>query len=360
MRAARRTIDSRRPCSCRGPRWPSAVWACAAAAALATASPAFSQPVETENRAAARALGKEGIALYQEGKYVEALDRLSRAHAVVDLTTTGLWRARCLEKLGRLVEAAEQYLEVSRMKLGADAVAVHRQAIDEARQERRDLLPRIPKVRLVARDPVPSVAIIRIDGKLVPPALVGVARPVDPGEHVLVVEHGGEKQDQRFTVAEGASIDLPIELGAGATGGSAPAPSPSASATAPPQPSPPAPEPPDEPSGGPGAQPIIGWVAVGLGGAALIVGGITGGLALDRQSTLDDGCPGGDCPPDFHDDVDAFEAFRTVSAVTLIAGGVLAVGGLTLVLTSPSGDSSNGASTALRFGPSGVRFELRY
>ncbi|MBW2525027.1 MAG: tetratricopeptide repeat protein, partial [Deltaproteobacteria bacterium] len=188
-------------------------------ATLALAPAVAARPVDSENRAAARALGKEGIALYRQGKHAEALDRLSRAHAVVGLTTTGLWRAKCLEKLGRLVEAAEQYLQVTRMKPGDEAPQKHLAAIDEARAARQDLLPRIPKVRVVARGGGASAAVIRIDGKLVPAALLGELRPVDPGDHVLVVEHAGEVEEQLFRVAEGQTVELPVDVSGSAAAG---------------------------------------------------------------------------------------------------------------------------------------------
>lgn len=327
------------------------------AAGVTTASLAYGQPVDSENRAAARALGKDGMALFEQGKYAAALDRLSRAHTVVGLSTTGLWRARCLEKLGRLVEAAEQYLEVSRMKPGPDARAVHRNAVGDARRERQALLPRIPKVRLLPQGDVSPDAIVRIDGKAVPPALLGVARPVDPGEHLLEVEQSGQRREQRFTIAEGASLDVPFAVGATPPGA---APGPTASESA--SPVPPVEPASDQAASGGSTQALLGWVAVGLGGAGLIAGAVTGGLALDRQSALDEGCTDGDCPPALHEDVDAFETFRTVSAATLIAGGVLALGGLTLVLTAPSAepDGASAAAAALTIGADRVRLRVAF
>ena len=84
-------------------------------ALLLLAAPGAAQtPPET---AAARQLGKEGVEAYRANDFATALDRLTRAHSIVGLTTTGLWRARTLVHLGRLVEASEQYLEVTRMTL---------------------------------------------------------------------------------------------------------------------------------------------------------------------------------------------------------------------------------------------------
>ena len=79
---------------------------------------------------------------------------------------------------------------------------------------------------------------------------------------------------------------------------------------------------------------------MGLGGAALVLGGVTAGLAADRHSALEEGCPDSQCPPDLHDDVDSYDTLRPISTVGWIAGGVLVAAGLTLVLTAPSEPSS--------------------
>src|SRR4051812_4084136 len=74
------------------------------------AAPARAQSLDDSTRSAARGLGEEGIALFDRGDYAGALARFERAEAVVRMPTLSLRAAWCLEKLGRLVEAAERYL----------------------------------------------------------------------------------------------------------------------------------------------------------------------------------------------------------------------------------------------------------
>jgi hypothetical protein len=324
----------------------------AAAVALGWPLPSAAQPTETADRAAARELGEQGIAAYRAGRFEEALDRLSRAHALVQLSTTGLWRARCLVQLGRLVEAAEQYLEVSRMQVASGAPELHRKAVGEAEAERAALLPRIPHLRLVSAEPLPAAARVLLDGRELSTALLGVEQPVDPGAHLVRIEHDGGSWEKPFELGEGGSLELPLELPARE-------PTPPPSAAPPPPSAAPSPARPaeGEPSSG-GAQGVLGWIAVGLGGAGLVLGGVSGGLALDRKSTLDEGCPGGNCPPPLHGDVDAFETLRLVSTVGFVAGGALFAGGVVLLLTAPPAkDEGPPAAARLRFGVEGAWLE---
>src|SRR5689334_15189282 len=113
---------------------------------LAAARPALAQdaPIEDATRTRARALGEEGNSLYDKGDYESALDRYERAAALVNVPTLGLKSARCLAKLGKLIEASERYLAVSRVMLAPDAKDVHKQAVVYAGDERDKLLSRLP------------------------------------------------------------------------------------------------------------------------------------------------------------------------------------------------------------------------
>ncbi|MBW2455010.1 MAG: tetratricopeptide repeat protein [Deltaproteobacteria bacterium] len=299
------------------------------------------QEIGDRERAAIRQLGIEGARLYEAGDYAAALEHFQRAHELVGLTTSGLWTARCLAKVGRLVEAAERYLEATRMTLPANARKQHVTAQRDAEQERRELLPRIPRVTLRvvgAREGVMA----QLDGTAVPSALLGVSQPVDPGDHTFTATAGQARAEQPFSVAEGEKrvVELKLEPGAAAPprAGSPPAPAPQ----------PPAPaDPGDHPAQSASVQGTLGWVAIGLGGAGLVLGAVTGGLAVDRHGTLEEGCADGRCPPDLHDDVDSYDTLRPIATIGLIAGGVLVATGVTLVLTAP-GEPASADQVSLR------------
>jgi hypothetical protein len=114
--------------------------------------------------------------------------------------------------------------------------------------------------------------------------------------------------------------------------------------------------PPADVSRGGSTQRLLGWIGVTAGGASLIFGGITAGLAISKKSSLeDDGCVDDICPIEIQDKVDSYNSMRTLSSVGFIAGGLLATAGVVLVLTAPSKQPS--PTTALFFSPNqaGVR-----
>jgi hypothetical protein len=79
-------------------------------------------------------------------------------------------------------------------------------------------------------------------------------------------------------------------------------------------------------------QRILGWTALGVGAAGLAFGGVTGILGFGEKSNLE--CDGTVCPPGT--DLGKYNGLRTMSMVGIIAGGVVAASGLTLLLTAPS------------------------
>jgi hypothetical protein len=80
----------------------------------------------------------------------------------------------------------------------------------------------------------------------------------------------------------------------------------------------------------------LGYVSLVTGIASLIGFGVTSGLAIGDKSTLDDRCPNGTCGMAERSTVDRYDALRTASTITLIAGGIFTVLGGALLLTRPS------------------------
>src|SRR5580700_919246 len=107
---------------------------------LACASAGRADPIDEPTRAAARAAAEDALARFDRGDYTGALDLFNRADALVHAPTLGLMAARCLEKLGRLVEASERYLAVTKVQLDPGAPASQAKAQVTAEQERAALL----------------------------------------------------------------------------------------------------------------------------------------------------------------------------------------------------------------------------
>jgi hypothetical protein len=83
-------------------------------------------------------------------------------------------------------------------------------------------------------------------------------------------------------------------------------------------------------------QSTLGYVSLVTGIAGLVGFGVTSGLAIADKGTLDDHCPNDTCGRVYRSTVERYDALRTASTLTLIAGGVFTVLGGTLLLARPS------------------------
>lgn len=101
----------------------------------------------------------------------------------------------------------------------------------------------------------------------------------------------------------------------------------------------------------------VGPIVIGLGGAMLIVGTITGGLALAQHEELLARCEGTRCPPDAAADAASIEPLAITSDVMLFGGAAVAAVGLVLLFVLHEGNLEPSASAAC--GPSGCIAVLR-
>jgi len=320
---------------------------------IAGSRPAFAetQRVDSATRGAARTLGYEGVQAYEAGDFTTALDRLDRAYQVLQVPSLALWSGRALERLGRWVEASERYLEATRLPVadGSDR-AVQDRAQEDARRAEAELRPRIPALVIEVKGSVPQDLQVTKNGVSVNRALLSSRIPTDPGSVLVVGTAGGRQVEVRAEAAEGkttvVSLDFAAE-GAGSAGPAVVAPTASASTAAP-----------AEAKAGrrPGhTQRLLGWIAIGTGGAALVLGGVTGGVALAEQTRLtqEQNCqPSGACPPGT--ELGSVNTMRILSTVGLIAGGVLVGTGTTLLLTAPK---QTAVTARLGFDIGAVRLE---
>lgn len=358
---------------------PSNVGSGVAAAAVTAATPAGPGPdspaamglggqpgaLDDQTRATARAIGEEGLTLYDQGKYVDALDRFERADDLIKAPTLGLMAARSLDKLGRLVEASDRYQQVASMKVEANASEAFKQAQSAATKEREALVPRIPNVDVSVAGPgANEVETVILDGRRVSPSLLGSARPisgrvpVDPGDHRVEAKSSGGEAYERFSISEGGTERVVLTLGPspnkllappGKKGEEKGAPG-DASSQAPP-----------ERKGK--TQETLGWVSIGVGAAGVVLGAITGGVAAGiRGDFTDPPCDDTTrtCPATLQDDIDTYNALRPVSSVGFIVGGIGLAAGTVLLVTLPRGGarySTSGVKMSPFIGPmsAGIR-----
>jgi hypothetical protein len=167
------------------------------------APPVAHAQVSDSDRAAARELYIEGVKLQDQGKFTEALERFQRAQSVFSAPTHLLHIAECQAALGRLVESAETYRTLVRTPLPAGSPPAFVQAQQQGAAELTQVEPRIPTLKLHVKPEHLSNMTVQIDGQPMSAALVGVARPTNPGVHtVAVFAPGYGKSEQQVTLKE--------------------------------------------------------------------------------------------------------------------------------------------------------------
>lgn len=273
------------------------------------------------DRATARALAREGYEAEKRGQYGIAADRFGRAEALVHAPTLLLGLARAQTGLGKLVEAQEIYERIIREPLAPNAPPPFEKAVEDAKHERADLVPRIAWITIVVSGAAsPDVV---LDDASAPAATLGVRRACNPGEHwVKVTAKGFAPAERTFIVAEGSEqiISIPMEA------------------------LPPAPEPVAVPVATPRRavhgmpmQTELAIGAFGVGAAGLLAGGAAGIWVLARHGSLSDECPLGQCSPSESGAVHTYRTVANLSTAALAVGGVGAAAGVALVLTTPKG-----------------------
>lgn len=284
--------------------------------AIAKGEPAGKAGATTDQavRDSARTMAREALALMHQERWGEAHSLLTRAYALVPAPTVALLDGKALERLGRLVEAAERFESAARTPLSDDSPPAFREAAAEARSELSRVEERIPTLTVVLRGSPADLeaAAVTLDNEPVERGTVGEPRPVDPGEHVVTVTLEGElvvedhvlvkeKEAKQVVLGMGSARKSPVQA-------------------------------PEEPKG---LSPAWGFGTLGAGVAGLAVGIGAGSVMMRAKSKLDDACSP-HCPRSVADDLSRFRTSRTVSAVGYVVGAVGVGAGVTLLLVSRS------------------------
>lgn len=270
---------------------------------LATVPAAAQTAAEKET---ARAMMKDGRAKRDAGDHKGALESFSAADGIMKLPTTGLEVGRSQTDLGLLVEARDTFLRVVRHPEQAGEPTAFKDARKEAADLAAKLEERIPALRLtITGAPSPTVT---IDGETIASATLAAAIKLNPGaHHVIVTAKGASKQELDVELKEGETKEQSVELKADAT----PAPV----------------EPPVQEDKAPEAPPAAGtsplvYVGFGLAGVGIVVGSVTGLLAMSKTNAAKEQCAGARCPPSTHDDLASARSMATVSTVSFAAAAV--------------------------------------
>jgi hypothetical protein len=236
-----------------------------------------------DERERALELGREGVALYEAGRWLEARERFERAEALVHSPVFVLYAARTQHRLGKLLVARTLYRRVIDEPALADEIEPWRAARRDAAAELEALGPRIPRIRVAVPSRYPAQ--VWLDGVHV--GTVGDVIEADPGDHEVVVPVPQQPADEPSPLQERAAIGLLV------TGG------------------------------------VLGLCALGTGLGAVVA-----------EGALEDECPDGVCGAERADDVDRYYALAHTTTAMLVGGGAALGVGLVLYLTAPDADAA--------------------
>jgi hypothetical protein len=308
----------------------------AALALTSFAGTAAAEPTAAEKETA-RALMAEGDKAFDAKRYDAALKAYRAADALVKIPTTGIWVAKTCERLGLLVEAREAAITVGRLPKPPGESAARGAARAEAEALARALTPRIPSVKIAVSGVEPESAEVRIDGVVVPAPALKQPYKVNPGAHAIAGSAPGYRPaSASVTLKEGQEGEAALVFER----------DPSAAASA-------------SPSGKPARKvhPLI-YAGSITGGAGLLLGVVTGALALTTASSAKAKyCNGNSCSPEGKSAVATSDGLAIASDVGF---GVAAVGAGLLVTGLVLSRSPKEASARIELAPNwiGVRGEF--
>jgi hypothetical protein len=310
--------------------------------ALATclAVPAVARAQSKEDVARADALFNAAKALTDAGNYADACAKFAESKRLAPGLGVTMYLADCYERIGRTASAWTEFL-------AAEGLARQRndKRADIARQHAQALEPKLDRLTITVAPTVPQAGLsILRDGVPVTRDELGLAVPVDPGDHAVVVSAPGHSPRTLNAHVGPESPAATVRIDSlDETPTSTPTPAPSPTPADQPAPTPEQPATSSDDSGK--TRRILSFAAMGAGVVGLGVGTVFGFLA---KSKLDASNSNGNCNPNdqcsqtgLNDRKDA-ESFATISTIGFIAGGVLAAGGVVLFLTAPPAPTTTG------------------
>ena len=238
----------------------------AVATGLSFAGAARAQPSAA---AVAQVLFEEGVALMEEHRLAEACPKLAESQRIDPGGGTLLNLGACWEGLGKFASAYATYNEAA----SAAVKDGRRDREDLARKKLVELRPKMSYVRVVASGPREGVE-ITLDDTRIGSAALGVPLPIDPGPHVLAARapgyRGYERRFEALPPGETTALEVPALE---------------------PERREPAPLPLERPKPKPSGPHALVLPLGVLGGALVVLGGVSGGVAFAEKAASDAGCP---------------------------------------------------------------------
>jgi len=305
--------------------------------ALALAGPSLVRAAEPSpgELATARELFQQGLDAEDKNDWEHALELFRKVGAVKMTAQVRFHIGLCLENLGKLVDAYDEFMRARGEVEGnpkPDAAMLRA----ESDKHLADLKARIPRVILEV--PSDDSISVTIDGKPINPALFNTPIPLDPGTHAIVAKGAHGSFREKLMVAErGGTRTITVTL-----------------EEAPSQPSPERPT----TSSSWRAPPLVSFIAAGAGVA--LIGTSVALFSMSRSTYADvrDECAGrSPCPADLRERYEDGRTYNTWGNVLLVSGAVAVSAGVVLWVTAKSPEHSQTASRptfGVSVGPFGI------
>ena len=327
---------------------------------VATLASLWALPATAQETADGARLYNEGWRLYQDKQYAEACPLLERSLAAAPNIRTRGALALCYEAAGRVASAYKAWKAVADQ--AKEAGAVEHSRLKRAVQKIDQLSPRVTRVVFQLVDGPANVQ-VSLDGQPLGAGDLGVAVPVDSGQHTLDAK-APERVDWHSTFElgkpdEGKTRSLPIgplapiqrvekiekvDLPPGRTSAEVP-------------------KAPVEP---PHRTPTLKYVGLATAGAGVVSIAVGTIFALSAKSKWNDakamGCDGsGVCKT--HAGVDLVNdasSKATIGTIGFTAGIALVAGGAAMWFLAPSGEQAKpGVTPAVSVGPGGAHLGVK-
>jgi hypothetical protein len=279
---------------------------------------ARAQDIDPEVRQVALELAAGGDALFASGNYATALERFTRASELVTAPTLMVRQAECLEKLGRLVEAAEAYRKATQFPVGDNATEPFRLAVAAANGRIAAIEARVARLEVIVKAPDPDAVLVTLNDQPLSVPQRQKALELNPGQYQVRAKAGSQSAFEAVTLEEGSRMQVTLRLFPVAVSPAVPRSRPSTmhDSRAP------------EPKANTSLGLTLGWISLGVGAAGILTGIGTGVEVFHLRHDLDkSGCIDTVCGPEQQRDVRTYNSLRVVSTAGFVVGGVgLAVG----------------------------------
>lgn len=304
---------------------------------LVLSRPSDAGAVTPEEKAAAREAATAGIHAFQEGNYDASLDLLHKAEQIMHAPPHLIYIARAHAAKGEYVLAREALMTLVNEVLPPDAPAAFHDAQAAGQILKSEVEPKIARL-LIRVEGADGPVVLRVDGKVLPEAVMGLPYPVDPGIRTVVAESGNASKCEEFVTAlEGQTQEVTLEL----------TPPPPVEKPAPAPPPPPAPEAKEPPPMKSTTHPLV-YAGFGTAAAGILVGAITGAMSIAQTNTARaEYCNGNSCSPAAGSALGEANTLANVSnvafALAVVGAGAGVVGLLMPVKAAPRTSSTSAA-----------------